>query len=130
VSTKTVLDSSALLAYVFEEDGADAVEGFLGSAIMSAVNWTEVLAKIERKIGSAGKEAMLKRAPSVFLEIVSYDSESAEKAASLGLITEEAGLSMADNACLGLGIARKLPVVTADRVWSSLNLGIEIRSIR
>ncbi len=39
-------------------------------------------------------------------------------------------LSMGDRACLGLALATGLPVVTADRAWRKLDLGIEVRTLR
>jgi len=38
-----VLDASAVIALLWEEAGADAVEDLLGAAVVSAVNWAEVL---------------------------------------------------------------------------------------
>ena len=38
-----VLDASALLAYLQREPGAASVRAVLGGALMSTVNWTEVV---------------------------------------------------------------------------------------
>ena len=40
-----VLDASALLAYLQRETGADTVRTALGEALISTVNWTEVVQK-------------------------------------------------------------------------------------
>jgi ribonuclease VapC len=37
---------------------------------------------------------------------------------------------LGDRACLALGLHLGRPVITADRVWASLNLGVEIVVIR
>lgn len=42
---RVVLDASALLAYVRAEPGSEAVDGVLGSALITSVNWAEVLEK-------------------------------------------------------------------------------------
>ena len=48
--TSTVLDASAMLAYLNDEPGADIVFAAFKDAVMSAVNLSEVLKKtIERK---------------------------------------------------------------------------------
>jgi PIN domain nuclease of toxin-antitoxin system len=39
-------------------------------------------------------------------------------------------LSLADRACLALAERERLPVLTADRHWGSLDLGIDVRLIR
>ena len=38
-----VLDASALLAYLQREPGADLVRSVIAGAVMSTVNWTEVV---------------------------------------------------------------------------------------
>ena len=38
-----VLDASALLAYLQRETGADTVRAALGEAVISTVNWAEVV---------------------------------------------------------------------------------------
>jgi ribonuclease VapC len=56
-----------------------------------------------------------------------------ESALTTGLLqakTSRHGLSLGDRACLALAIDRKLPVLTADRAWRDLDLGIEIRVVR
>lgn len=40
------------------------------------------------------------------------------------------GLSLGDRACLSLAVLRGLPVLTADRVWARLTVGIEVHCIR
>ena len=59
----TVLDASALLALFFDEPGAEKMEHLFQAAseadrpvFISAVNWAEVLYKMERKHGKAGLE--------------------------------------------------------------------------
>lgn len=44
--TSVVLDASALLAYVDGEPGAAMVASLIGDAIISAVNFSEVVAKL------------------------------------------------------------------------------------
>jgi PIN domain nuclease of toxin-antitoxin system len=41
-------------------------------------------------------------------------------------VTRQAGLSLGDRACLALGLTRGLPVLTADRVWAQLDVGVEV----
>jgi ribonuclease VapC len=52
-------------------------------------------------------------------------------AAYLRPLTRTAGLSVGDRACLlALGLQLGRPVVIADRVWASLDVGVEVVLIR
>lgn len=44
--------------------------------------------------------------------------------------SDTAAFSLGDRACLALAMELKLPVVTADRAWIDLDLGIDICVIR
>lgn len=73
---------------------------------------------------------VLQRLTATTLEIVPFTAEDAALAASLVPATRRLGLSLGDRACLALALARKIPAVTADRSWSHLQIGVEIRVIR
>jgi ribonuclease VapC len=59
-----------------------------------------------------------------------FDQKQALAAGLLAPLTKRFGLSLADRACLVLARQLGAPVVTADRAWAKLDLGIEIRIIR
>jgi len=50
--------------------------------------------------------------------------------ARLRRLTRTRGLSICDRACLALAKRLGLPVVTADREWVSLDLGVVVTLIR
>jgi ribonuclease VapC len=123
-----VLDASALLAVLLEERGAEIVERHLPSAMMSAVNLSEVVASaIERGLQLENVILGLTR---LSLEIVGFDTEQAYIAASFRPVTRSLGLSLGDRACLALGFLKKLPVLTADRDWAKADVGVTVEIIR
>src|SRR5262249_49846977 len=47
-------------------------------------------------------------------------------AAALRPTTKKLGLSLGDRSCLALGLARRNTVVTAERAWAKLKIGVKI----
>jgi PIN domain nuclease of toxin-antitoxin system len=64
------------------------------------------------------------------LPVAPFDEALALRAGELRLLTARHGLSLADRACIALAERERLPAVTADRAWTKLDLGVEIRLIR
>lgn len=125
---KLILDASALLAWLQDEPGAASVEDSLPEAAISSINWSEVWQKaLAHGVEVAGLRADLE---ALGLRIVPFDALDAEEAARLWSAGH--GLSLADRACLALGLRYQLPVWTADRAWESAGavLGVEVKVIR
>jgi ribonuclease VapC len=129
--SRIVLDTSALLAILNEEPGAETVTERLGSLdtfAISTVNASEAYGKLlGRGIGSAEAwEAVTASVP--FIE--PFDEQQARIAGGLLARTRSLGLSLGDRACLALAVVLKAPVYTADRAWKGLKLGVHIHIIR
>ena len=123
-----VLDASALLAYLQREPGAGSVKAVLGGALMSTVNWTEV---VHKAADSEGDATELRTAlESLGLVLEPFSAFQADIAGSLREPTRDFGLSLGDRACLALAIEKGEKVLTADRVWRRLSLGVGIEVIR
>jgi ribonuclease VapC len=119
-----VLDSSAVLAHLRREPGGPrAAERFGGGAIC-AVNWTEVVQKLVDDL--VADEAIREALDSLSVVIVSFDADLAGAAGRLRRTTRHLGLSLGDHACLALALREGLPVLTADRAWAELDLGVEV----
>ena len=115
-----VLDASALLAYLQREAGADVVKAVFGEAVISTVNWAEVVQKAAATADEI--EALREDIQSLGLAIHQFSAVQAEIADRLRRSTAASGLSLADRACLALGIDTESPVYTADRVWRQIVL--------
>jgi ribonuclease VapC len=123
-----VADSSALLAALKNEPFSNIDPRELVGATISAVNLCEVLAKLlEDGLSEAQADAAVS---AMDLRVVSFDELQAHTAARLRSVTRHACLSLGDRACLALAEKLGCPVVTADRVWVSLDLGVEVVLIR
>ena len=123
-----VLDSSALLAFIHGEPGGEVVAGVVGEACISSVNLAEVVTKLVERTGSlALAQAALGMAN---VEVVDFDRLQAAQAGALVTRTRSRGLSLGDRACLTLASRAAAPVLTADRIWATLKLDVEVRLIR
>ncbi len=125
---KAVLDSSVLLAILFEEPYDGAVWPVLEGAILSAVSLTEVLSRLA--------DGNLISSPSVgplfalVGTIAPFTEEQARVAAHLRESTRKAGLSLGDRACIALALELDADVYTTDRAWAQIDLPCRIHLIR
>lgn len=122
--TTSVLDASAILAYLLDEPGADEVEAQLETgAACGAANWSEVA----QRIRAAERDWDLVRALLLShpLAVEPISSEDAEWAALRWRRGE--GLSLGDRLCLAVAARLGVDAWTADRRWGT---GPGIRQIR
>lgn len=134
MATPVVLDSSAFLAYLHGETGAEIVsEALAGGVRMSAVNWAEILSKLAEAGNDADRFTKLMRDQGILdgaLSVQPFEIGHARLVTRLVEKTRRAGLSLGDRACLALGQETGCPILTADKVWKELGLGLDIRLIR
>jgi PIN domain nuclease of toxin-antitoxin system len=124
-----VPDTSALLAILFSEPGGDVVLARLTDIRMSSVNLAEAMTKPVHE--DRAPDDLVEGLRSVFaFKIVPFDADQAIGAGRLRAPTEHGGLSLGDRACLALAQAPDAPVPTANRAWTSLDVGVEIEVIR
>ncbi len=125
---KVVLDASALLALLHREKGHEKVAAVMERATMNTVNVAEVIGKLAR-LGMTAEEIEMILA-GLDIDTVDFDLSMASVAGNLIVKTQEFGLSLGDRACLALALERKLPVMTSDRIWENLDLGVPIELLR
>lgn len=126
---RIVLDTSALLAVLNGEPGANRLTTeLLSAAVSSTVNLAEVQGKLVERGLSPDRAWAACLAP--VAEAIPFTAEQAKVAGSLIAETRRLGLSLGDRACLALALALQAPVYTADRAWKNLKLGLRIHVIR
>lgn len=120
----TVLDGSAVLTLLFDEPTAEKVERILADAaeeerevMISAVNWAEVLYRVQRIQGNAGVDAARQFEMESPLTVVGVDRELAEVAAALKATY---GLPLSDAFCAALAKRHRAALVTGDRDFESV----------
>ncbi len=126
-----VVDTSALLAVLLNEPGADQAVLAMAAAdplLLSSVNLAEAIAVMVRGQGIPAAEAAADIAL-IGAETTAFGAPEAEAAGALAA-AHRGVLSLGDAACLATALLRGAPVLTADRAWAGLGLDAEIRLVR
>jgi ribonuclease VapC len=123
-----VLDSSAILAVLNGEPGADIVIPSLATAVASAVNVAEVIGKLIDRGGSL--DDAMRALDAIDLGIVEFDLGLARRTGSLRGEPVNRKLSLGDRACLALAEREGVPVLTSDRNWVGAVTSADIQFIR
>jgi PIN domain nuclease of toxin-antitoxin system len=129
-----VLDASALVAYLRDEPGADEVaEVIAGGATISTVNLAELFSSAaERGLdpGQLAEQLAERGLLDGAITVEPFTMADAIEVGRLRPLPRDAGLSLADRACVALARRLDAPVYTADTAWASVTLDIELHQIR
>ena len=123
-----VADASAVLAYALGERGEQKVADVRERCIVATPNLLEAFSKLIRADFPVERvQAFLQQ---FFPHVAPLDRALAEAAGVLHASTRPHGLSQADCVCLMLGMELGAKILTADRRWLELELGVTVELIR
>jgi ribonuclease VapC len=122
------LTQTTILAVLNAETGAEIVIAALGDAVVSAVNYAELVSKLVER--GASRADVSEALSNINMRVVDFDVALAERTGALRLETRHLGLSLTDRACLALAEREGVPALTSDRSWVGAIPNIEIRAIR
>lgn len=128
---RSVLDASALLAYLRQEPGWDQVlQAFTGSTTMTTVNFGEVAGWLVRN--GANEAAVRTLRNGLVFSLTPVDDDLCIRAALLEPLTRPKGLGMGDRLCLALAARSDAIALTADTAWQEIasSGGIKVQLIR
>lgn len=129
--SNSVLDASALLAYLLKEPGQNEVLlAILGETMMSTVNFAEVASRLVRNDWPEADIRMLRQ--KLVFPLIDLDDDVAIRTGVLEKFTRPYGLSLGDRVCLALARQQGVPAVTADRKWDTVGrqIGVSVTLIR
>ena len=113
-----VLDSYAVLAFLFRENGHEIVLALFEEAVeadtklmIAAPNWAEVRYMVERKVGAVRWTEVNTKLLGLPLEIISADQELAEAAGEIKAFHK---MSLADCFAAALARLKKAEIYTGD----------------
>lgn len=126
----TVLDSSALIALLMREPGAERVAQDMANAVAPTTILAEVVGYFARHSFSLAE--LRSSLDALEVQFTAVDHELAWRAGELEPLTKPAGLSLADRTCLALAARLGTSALTGDRQWPTITdaLGIEIELFR
>ena len=123
-----VLDASVVLASAFNEPGQLDLSEYIEDAVISAINFGEVAAKLqERGLEKDRFDFLIEHCLGICVPLL---PSQALQAGLWRVPTRHLGLSLGDRCCLALGLELGAEVYTAERVWAQLDLGVKVRVIR
>jgi PIN domain nuclease of toxin-antitoxin system len=114
-----IADTSAIIAYLNFEPGAEEVRKNLARIRLTMVNLAEIVAVISRqKVSRSWIEDRVFR---VFPELLPFDCEQAYLCGTLEAITRPRGISLGDRACLAAGMLHGWSVLTTESKWTEID---------
>ena len=129
-----VLDTSALLAYLRDEPGAELVaKAIADGVIISTVNLAEVFSRSADRGADPAKIANTLTQSGLLegaITIEPFTTADAIDTARLRPLTRDAGLSLGDRACLALARRLGTTALTADTAWQGVAHDVELHTIR
>ncbi|MGB4780885.1 type II toxin-antitoxin system VapC family toxin [Candidatus Methylomirabilis sp.] len=127
---RSVLDSYAILAFLFQEKGHEKILDLLEKAaqtdqplFIAAPNWAEVRYMVERKVGAGRWSEVRHKLLGLPLEVVPTDQALAEVA---GEIKAKRKMSLADCFAAALARQKKADVYTGDPEFKAVEREIRI----
>ncbi|PAV67788.1 hypothetical protein WR25_02658 [Diploscapter pachys] len=128
VSSKVVLDASALLCLLNDEPGADRVVDVLTRSIIGTANLAEVVSKLRDR--GLSLDEVREALGGLHLDVRPLSPAQALIIGDLRPATKALGLSLGDRACLALAIDLQAEMFTTDGPLASADAGITITNVR
>ncbi len=128
MSSKVVLDASALLCLLNDEPGADRVLDVLTRCVVGATNLAEVVSKLREK--GLSLDEVREALGGLHLDVRPLSPAQALTVGDLRPATKSLGLSLGDRACLALAMDLQAELFTTDRGLARADAGISIVNIQ
>lgn len=128
MSSKVVLDASALLCLLNDEPGADKVIDVLTRSVMGTTNLAEVVSKLRER--GLSLEEVREALGGLHLDVRPLSPSQAMTIGDLRPATQPLGLSLGDRACLALALDLNAELFTTNADLASADVGVSITDIR
>ena len=122
------VDSSTVLAILHEQDDWQGYAGRISGQYLASISAAEVLGSLVQAgldPDAAGQALRL-----LGMIIVPFDEQDAVMMAAMQPQMKGLRLSLGAKACLAFARRRALTVLTAEKTWRGLDLGVKIEVVR
>lgn len=128
MSSKVVLDASALLCLLNDEPGAGRIVEVLTRSVMGTTNLAEVVSKLRER--GLSLEEVREALGGLHLDVRPLSPSQAMIIGDLRPATKPLGLSLGDRACLALALDLDAELFTTDADLASADAGVSITDVR
>ena len=128
MSSKVVLDASALLCLLNDEPGAGRVVEVLTRSVMGTTNLAEVVSKLRER--GLSLEEVREALGGLHLDVRPLSPSQAMIIGDLRPATKPLGLSVGDRACLALALDLDAELFTTAADLASADAGVSITDVR
>ncbi len=125
-----VVDTSAVVALLYEETSEVDLRALVPGATMCNVNYSEVVDRLARDDNPA--DAIAATLNDLRLHLVSLSDTAAFEAGVMRPVTDRLGLSLGDRICLAVAKELTATLLTADhdQAEAASNAGVEVQLVR
>lgn len=125
-----IVDASALIAYIWDEPGADVVDTCVEGGLVSAVNFSEVALRLARD--GTDPRPLLDDLLETGLDVLDFTFACSMRLIDVHFAERTIGvrLSLGDRCCLATALNEGVPVLTADREWLRFRDLVDVQVIR
>ena len=128
MSSKVVLDASALLSLLNDEPGADRVVEVLTRCVVGTTNLAEVVSKLRER--GLSLDEVREALGGLHLDVRPLSPAQAFIIGDLRPATKPLGLWLGDRACLALAMDLQAEMFTTVRDLASAEVGVTITNVR
>lgn len=128
MSSRIVLDASALLCLLNNEAGANRVAAVLTRSLIGTTNFAEVVSKLRER--GLSLDEVREALGGLHLDVRPLSAAQALIIGDLRPATQPLGLSLGDRACLALAMDLQAELFTTDAALASVDIGISITDVR
>lgn len=128
MSSRIVLDASALLCLLNNEAGANRVAAVLTRSLIGTTNFAEVVSKLRER--GLSLDEVREALGGLHLDVRPLSAAQALIIGDLRPATQPLGLSLGDRACLALAMDLQAELFTTDAALASVDVGISITDVR